>query len=77
VKRYTFILKDEILPHRPDGREQSGVSYEYEFHAKQGGGSVVRIPWGELKATYRGREKEDAEPLDLKRVRRVSLMMRR
>jgi len=77
AKRYTFILKDEILAHRPDGREQSGISYEYEFHAEKDKKSVVRIPWGQLKATYRGREKKDVEPLDLKRVKRFSLMMRR
>ncbi|KAK6530473.1 hypothetical protein TWF694_003825 [Orbilia ellipsospora] len=28
---YTFILKNEILPKRPDGREQSTISYEFSF----------------------------------------------
>ncbi|GAM37095.1 6-phosphogluconate dehydrogenase family protein [Talaromyces pinophilus] len=30
-KRYSFVLKDEMLPKRPDGREQSSLNWEYEF----------------------------------------------
>ncbi|RXG42141.1 hypothetical protein VDGE_30706 [Verticillium dahliae] len=30
-KKYTLTLKDEILPRRPDGREQSTVSWEFDF----------------------------------------------
>ncbi len=76
---YTFIVKDEILPPGGDGREQSTVSWEFEFRVEgEGeGGKRVWIPWGELKATYRGKEKGDAAPLELKSVRRFSLMMRR
>lgn len=76
-KRYTLILKDELVARRPDGREASGVSYEYDFHVQPGRAAVVRVPWGRLTATYRGRPKEDAAPLDLKSVRRFSIMMRR
>lgn len=79
-KRYTVTLKDEVLPRRPDGREQSTVSWEYDFvvQAEEGGarGKVV-IPFADFEATYRGRPKEDAEPLDLGNVRRISFMMRR
>lgn len=35
------------------------------------------MPWRDFKATYRGREKEDAPPLDLTKVARLSFMMRR
>ncbi|EPS45854.1 hypothetical protein H072_306 [Dactylellina haptotyla CBS 200.50] len=28
---YTIVVKDEILPKRPDGREQSTTSYEFSF----------------------------------------------
>ncbi|KAK6500491.1 hypothetical protein TWF481_010835 [Arthrobotrys musiformis] len=28
---YTLVLKDTILPKRPDGREQSTISYEFSF----------------------------------------------
>lgn len=78
AKKYTVTLKDEVLPQRPDGREQSTVSWEYDFvvEGKDGGGKVV-IPFADFEATYRGRKKEDAEPLDLGSVRRVSFMMRR
>ncbi|KAK8097991.1 uncharacterized protein PG998_013477 [Apiospora kogelbergensis] len=30
-KKYTLTLKDSVLPKRPDGREQSTVSWEYDF----------------------------------------------
>lgn len=35
------------------------------------------MAWNELKPLYRGREKKDVEPLDLKNVKRFSIMMRR
>jgi hypothetical protein len=75
-KKYTLILKDELLPKSPNGREQSTVSWEYDFKGDNDGGKVF-VHWNELKPTYRGREKEDAKPLDLKHVKRLSLMMRR
>jgi hypothetical protein len=75
-KQYTLTLKDELLPKRPDGREQSTVSWEYDFKV---GSEGARVPvhWVDFKATYRGREKKDAKPLDLRSVKRISLMMRR
>jgi len=78
-KKYTLTLKDEILPKRADGREQSTVSWEYVIGASEPGPLVdkkIFIPWKALKPTYRGREKPDAEPLDLTNVKRVSLLMR-
>jgi len=89
-KMYTFIIKDEILPPSEGGREQASISWEYDFRVGgcgDGGDEnefgrekeekKVWIPWSELKATYRGREKKDAAPIDLSHVRRFSLMMRR
>lgn len=91
-RRYTLTLKDEVLPRRPDGRDQSSVSWEYDFVVPagkdgaagggDGGGSSagstrVVIPFGEFKPTYRGKPKPDAGPLDLKNVKRISFMMRR
>lgn len=90
-RKYTLTLKDEVLPRRPDGRDQSTVSWEYDFVVRAGegaaaggdtGGSTagstrVVIPFGEFKPTYRGKAKPDAEPLDLKNVKRISFMMRR
>jgi Complex I intermediate-associated protein 30 (CIA30) len=70
------MLKDEILPQRPDGREQSSVSWEADFRpAKEG--EMVLLGWRDFKATYRGREVEDVEPLRRGDVKRVSVMMRR
>ena len=75
-KQYTVILKDELLPKSPNGREQSTISWEYDFKIKQVGQKVL-VRWEDLKPTYRGREKKDSEPLDLKNIRRIGLMMRR
>lgn len=87
-RKYTLTLKDEVLPRRPDGRDQSTVSWEYDFvvgdgkgGTAAGGGSTAGstrlvIPFEEFKPTYRGKPKPDAEPLDLKNVKRVSFMMR-
>jgi len=81
-KKYTLILKDELLPKSPNGREQSTVSWEYDFatdsqELEDRGKGKVLVKWEDLKPTYRGREKKDAEPLDLTNVKRISLMMRR
>lgn len=84
AKRYTFTIKDELLPKDPDsGREQSTISYEYDFvvgekeSERHRDGTKIFIPWSELKATYRGKEKKEAPKLDLKAIRRFSLLMRR
>lgn len=80
-KKYTITLKDEVLPKRPDGREQSTVSWEYDFVVEAGesadGSTKVTIPFKDFEPTYRGKPKPDAAPLDLKNVKRISFMMRR
>ena len=83
-KRYTFTVKDEILPPDPDtGREQSTVSYEYDFtiplrdKCEDSADTLVFIPWNAFNATFRGREKKDAPALKLDSARRFSLLMRR
>ncbi|KAI0129585.1 CIA30 family protein [Xylariales sp. AK1849] len=72
-KKYTLILKDEMLPKRPDGREQSTVSWEHDFVHHD---AELFIPWNDFKPTYRGKSKPDAEPLDLENIKRISIMMR-
>ena len=74
-----MILKDELLPKSPNGREQSTVSFEYYIRTAgaQSRGGKLFMAWNELKPTYRGREKKDAQPLDLKNVKRFSIMIRR
>jgi Complex I intermediate-associated protein 30 (CIA30) len=80
-KKYTLILKDEILPPSKNGREQSTISYEYDFNFEEGAtvndAVTIFIPWNHLKATYRGKEKKDAPKLDVKYIKRFSIMMRR
>ncbi|EON99280.1 putative cia30 family protein [Phaeoacremonium minimum UCRPA7] len=80
-KRYTLILKDTILSRRDDGREQSTVSWEYDFTVGTVGGNAgsttVVMPLADFQPTYRGRPKPDATPLDLSKVKRITFMMRR
>lgn len=83
-KRYTLILKDTLLARNPDnGREQATISWECDFDlppqtvpgdAKD---RSIYIPWDSLNPTYRGKLKKDAEPIDLKKIKRFSIMMRR
>jgi len=73
------------LPPNPDnGREQSTVSWEYDFEKKDSHASYdesgfhhISIPWHVLKPTYRGKAKLDAEPLAKDSIKRMSIMMRR
>ncbi|KAF2472141.1 CIA30-domain-containing protein [Lindgomyces ingoldianus] len=79
-KKYTFIMKDELLPKNPaDGREQATTSYEFDFivssNAASAKSSFIFIPWEDFKPTYRGKEK-DAPKLNKKDIRRISIMMR-
>ena len=84
-KRYTFILKDQILPRNPDnGREQSTVSWEYDFQlpvesTRDGEKRYMKlyIPWNDFKATYRGKEDKEAKSPDLSSIKRLSIMTRR
>ncbi|GME23053.1 Cia30 family protein [Neofusicoccum parvum] len=81
AKRYTFNIKNELLPPDPEsGREQSTISYEYDFVAPSPNAtsetSTVFIPWKGFKATYRGREDTNAPPIDLTDIKRFSIMMR-
>jgi len=79
-KRYTIILKDELLPQTPtNGREQSTISYEYDLQPKSSSTTTPQkwfIPWSSFKPTYRGKEKPDAKKLDPGNVKRFSIMMR-
>jgi len=75
-KQYTLVLKDTILPQRPDGREQSTISWEYDFVPGSNEDTIV-MPLEAFAPTYRGKPKQDADPLDLTRIKRMSFMMRR
>lgn len=85
-KKYTFNVKDELLPKNPeDGREQSTISWEYDFVRSEANPtsdpqSTLRsivIPWTAFRPTYRGRPKDDARPLKTHGIRRFSIMIRR
>lgn len=77
-KKYTLVLKDTILPKRPDGREQSTTSWEHDFRcAASGGGRHVVLNFHDFQPTYRGRPQPQAPPLDLRSIKRISVMVRR
>ncbi|TDZ24732.1 Uncharacterized protein Cob_v002176 [Colletotrichum orbiculare MAFF 240422] len=65
--------RDEILPLRDDGRDQSTTSWEYDFVCDSGD---VHVLWDELMPTYRGKPKPGAKPLDRSSIKRISFMMR-
>lgn len=73
-KLYTLTLKNDLLPGRPDGRERSSLSWQADFRVVGSGKVIVR--WKEFRPTYRGKE-VDADPLDLKTIKRLGIMMRR
>ncbi|KAH7414507.1 complex I intermediate-associated protein 30-domain-containing protein [Phaeosphaeria sp. MPI-PUGE-AT-0046c] len=74
-KKYTFVIKDELLPLDPEtGREQSTISWEYDF--TDTGAEGLYVPWRALKPTYRGKEKKDAGKLKTDNVKRFSIMSR-
>lgn len=74
-KKYTLTVKDEILPPDPStGREQSTISWEYDF--TDAGAEGLYVPWSMLKPTYRGKPKDDAPELKTDAVRRFSIMNR-
>ncbi|KAL8818632.1 MAG: hypothetical protein Q9223_002769 [Gallowayella weberi] len=85
-KVYTLILKDEDSQEvRDDGREKAGVNWEADFRVGKSSDGGTReeveakqiwVPWSALKATYRGKEKEDAGDFKPAEVRRIGLMMR-
>ena len=71
LKKYTFIVKDKLLPRDPDsGREQSTISWEFEFDMSalepqlKDGKAFIFIPWQRFRATYRGKQRKDSEKLD-------------
>ncbi|RMJ28450.1 hypothetical protein PHISP_00665 [Aspergillus sp. HF37] len=73
---YTLILKDEALPQRSDGRQSSTLSWEYDFRIDAVGGRGF-ARWEDFRATYRGKQVDDARPLNLACIEQFSIMVRR
>lgn len=84
-KKYTLICKDQLLPPDSDsGREQATTSWEFDFNTSSAGRTqqasddhTIFAKWSEFKPTYRGKPRKDAGKLDLKGIKRFSIMMRR
>ncbi|KAI5821320.1 CIA30 family protein-like protein [Pyronema omphalodes] len=75
-KIYSIILKNDVPDDKTDSRERSTISYEYHFshHNKQP--AIVLARFEDFTPFYRGRLARDAPPLDLKHVKRLSIMCR-
>ncbi|KAI0894577.1 NADH:ubiquinone oxidoreductase complex I intermediate-associated protein 30 [Annulohypoxylon nitens] len=74
-KKYTLVLKDEVPPKRAaDGREESTVSWEFDFVPPVDG--EVSVLWKDFRPTYRGVPVQDTEPLRLDRIKRIGILMR-
>lgn len=85
-KRYSLMLKDEVLPKLPNGLERSSVNWEYEFSfppassssGDDGKGDVLTIRWDDFEPTFRGKPlKYSDRGLDVGKIQRISFMMRR
>jgi len=75
-KRYTIILKDNVSTSANGQKEQSTISYEYDFEGLVEDDFTVEVAFSKFKATYRGKEDEEAKPLKIESIRRFSIMMR-
>lgn len=84
-KEYTLVLKTDISGDgdddddgEPAAKETSTVSYEFNFTPASGTHSrqTIAAPFASFKPHYRGRPKQDAPPLDLAAVKRMSFMIR-
>jgi hypothetical protein len=75
-KTYSIILKNDVPDDKTESRERSTISYEYHFshHNKQPATVLARFE--DFTPFYRGRLARDAPPLDLKNVKRLSIMCR-
>ncbi|GAA5932277.1 uncharacterized protein JCM15063_001177 [Sporobolomyces koalae] len=85
--KFVVVLKNTKPATRPDGRRESVLSYEFEFDVdhlvehewfqddKQRRVQVDAV-WEQFVATYRGRPKQDAEPLDPASIYELSFMCR-
>lgn len=51
------------------------MSWEFDFRAERQ--KTIFVKWEDFRPTYRGKNKDDAEPLDLKNVKRFGIMVRR
>lgn len=75
-KRCTLTVSNELPAKRPDSRNKSTLNYEYSFDTPETGPLKKFVPWSEFRPFYRGKEVDDAKPLETERVRRWSFMMR-
>jgi Complex I intermediate-associated protein 30 (CIA30) len=69
-------VSNELPGKRPDERNKSTVTYEYSFDTPENGPLKKFVPWSEFRPFYRGKEVDDAKPLDTERILRWGFMMR-
>lgn len=70
---FVLTLKNDIPGRREDGRRESVLSYELAFDLRDIAGEKDRqveivAGWNDFKATYRGKEDKEAEPLNPEKI---------
>ena len=74
-EKYVLLVKDTLEGDRGDGRDKSGVSWEYVFHAEKG--QAIKAKWCDFRPTYRGREIDIPDGgLKTGEIKRIGFMMR-
>lgn len=73
---YTLTLRDELPSKGADGKEQSSVSWDFDFRPQEGG-EVLFMRWKDLKPNYKGKEKKDAKPVKRSKIKRIGIKIRR
>jgi len=68
-KRYSFRVRTDDT--------YDGISYQmpFPFDTKKGEWIEIKIPLGQLEATYHGQEVPSAPPMDPSKIRRVGLLI--
>ncbi|KAG0143461.1 hypothetical protein CROQUDRAFT_661165 [Cronartium quercuum f. sp. fusiforme G11] len=87
IRNFTFVLKNEATVRGPDGKQQSTISYEFDFSLPVANSDIdhlpaldrrleISIPFVELRPTYRGRPQNDAKKFNSSHITELSIMCR-
>ena len=66
-KRYSFRIRIDD--------SYDGISYQMPFETKKDDWIRIKIPFQQLRATYRGQEVPNAPPMDPAKIRRIGLLI--
>lgn len=52
-----------------------GIAYQVPFATERDAWQIVRMPFGNFRASFRGQDRPDAEPLDPARIRQLGFLI--